>query len=150
MPAPVLTISQMREWEQATWAANRSEDDVIRRVGHIVADRAVRMTRPADLVIVLAGKGHNGDDARRASQNLFDREAQNKNSPEGEIRSTGNPLNAPKGSAAQITIAECRAANVLLDKEIDAIYAKASKERKITPAEVGSGAPASSRRMIMR
>ncbi|MSU64147.1 MAG: NAD(P)H-hydrate dehydratase [Pedosphaera sp.] len=74
MPVHVLTIAQMREWEQATWAAHRTEDDVIRRVGHIVADRAVRMTRPADLVIVLAGKGHNGDDARRASHNLFDRE----------------------------------------------------------------------------
>src|SRR5262245_40068926 len=74
MPAPVITVAQMREWERATWAAGRTEEDVIRRVGHIVADRATQMTRPADLVLVLAGKGHNGDDARHASQHLHDRE----------------------------------------------------------------------------
>jgi NAD(P)H-hydrate epimerase len=74
MPAPVITVAQMRDWEQATWAAGRTEAEVIRRVGHIVADRAAQMTRDADLVLVLAGKGHNGDDARDASQHLHDRE----------------------------------------------------------------------------
>src|SRR5438093_13447149 len=74
MPAPVISVAQMRDWEKATWAAGRTEEKVIRRVGHLVADRAVQMTRPADLVLVLAGKGHNGDDARHASQNLHDRE----------------------------------------------------------------------------
>jgi NAD(P)H-hydrate epimerase len=74
MPAPVVTVAQMRDWEQATWAAGRTEEAVIRRVGHIVADRAAQMTRPAELVLVLAGKGHNGDDARDASQHLSDRE----------------------------------------------------------------------------
>jgi NAD(P)H-hydrate epimerase len=74
MSAPIITVAQMREWEEATWASGRTRDEVIRRVGHIVADRALRMTRPADLVVVLAGKGHNGDDARHASQNLHGRE----------------------------------------------------------------------------
>ncbi|MCI0533997.1 MAG: NAD(P)H-hydrate dehydratase, partial [Verrucomicrobiales bacterium] len=46
----------------------------IRRVGHVVADRAAQMTRSGDLIVVLAGKGHNGDDARDASQHLHDRE----------------------------------------------------------------------------
>src|SRR5687767_1596665 len=74
MPAPVITVAQMRDWEQATWSAGRTEEAVIRRVGHIVADRAAQMTRPADLILVLAGKGHNGDDARHASQHFHDRE----------------------------------------------------------------------------
>ncbi|MBM3835504.1 MAG: NAD(P)H-hydrate dehydratase [Verrucomicrobia bacterium] len=74
MPIPVISMAQMREWEKATWAAGRSEADVIRRVGHIIAARAEQMTRPGDLILVLAGKGHNGDDARQTSQNLADRE----------------------------------------------------------------------------
>jgi hydroxyethylthiazole kinase-like uncharacterized protein yjeF len=74
MPIPVITVAQMREWEKSTWLAGRTEEDVICRVGHIVAVRAGQMTRAGDLVLVLAGKGHNGDDARRASQNFSDRE----------------------------------------------------------------------------
>lgn len=64
----------MRKWEKATWAAGRNEAEVISRVGHLVTARAKQMTRPGDLIVVLAGKGHNGDDARHASQNLTDRE----------------------------------------------------------------------------
>jgi hypothetical protein len=71
-------------------------------------------------------------------QNTFDREAQNPASPEGtgfNVPHTPNPLNAPQGSPLQATIAACRAANVQLDKDIDAIYMKAQSERKITSAE---------------
>src|SRR5437870_5595206 len=74
MPAPVITVAQMRDWEESTWAAGRTEQEVIRRVGHVVGDRAALMTRATDLVVVLAGKGHNGDDARHASQHHADRE----------------------------------------------------------------------------
>ncbi len=74
MPAPVLSVAQMRKWEKASWAAGRSEAEVISRVGHLVTARARQLTRPADLIVVLAGKGHNGDDARHTSQNLNDRE----------------------------------------------------------------------------
>jgi ADP-dependent NAD(P)H-hydrate dehydratase / NAD(P)H-hydrate epimerase len=74
MPIPILSVSQMRDWEKATWAAGRTETEVISRVGHIVAVRAKQMTRTGDLIVVLAGKGHNGDDARQASQNFSDRE----------------------------------------------------------------------------
>lgn len=74
MPIPVITVSQMREWEKATWAAGRTEAEVISRVGHIVAVRARHMTRTGDLILILAGNGHNGDDARQASQNISDRE----------------------------------------------------------------------------
>ncbi len=74
MPIPVIQVSQMREWEQSSWAAGRNEQEVISRVGHIVTQRACRMTRRGDLIVVLAGKGHNGDDARQCSRNFSDRE----------------------------------------------------------------------------
>jgi len=85
MPIPILTVSQMRDWEKATWAAGRSEADVISRVGYIVAQRAKQMTRPGDLIVVLAGKGHNGDDARQASRNFSDREVYLINVTEPEV-----------------------------------------------------------------
>lgn len=68
-------------------------------------------------------------------QNIFDREAKNPNSPEGDFAAPRNPLNAPLGSKAQVTIAECRAGNVKLDAEIDALYIKAKQAGKITPVE---------------
>src|SRR5215467_1385833 len=74
MPAPVLSVAQMRKWEKASWAAGRNEAEVISRVGHLVTARARQLTRQGDLIVVLAGKGHNGDDARHTSQNLTDRE----------------------------------------------------------------------------
>jgi len=73
MPAPVITIAQMREWEQATWAAGQTEAEVIRRVGKCVAGLAARFTRPGDQILILAGKGHNGEDARGAREYLADR-----------------------------------------------------------------------------
>ena len=66
MPVPILTVAQMREWEQATWAAGQPQAEVIRRVGQIVARRTLQLTRPGDSILILAGKGHNGDDARLA------------------------------------------------------------------------------------
>lgn len=74
MPVPVVSVSQMRAWEKATWAAKRTPGQVISRVGHILTARIQAITRPGDFVLVLAGKGHNGDDARQIVQNLSDRE----------------------------------------------------------------------------
>jgi NAD(P)H-hydrate epimerase len=74
MPAPILSVAQMRRWENATWAAKRTPSQVISRVGHILTARVKSMTRPGDFIIILAGKGHNGDDARQIVQNLADRE----------------------------------------------------------------------------
>ena len=74
MPVPVISVAEMREWEKATWAAKRAPAQVISRVGHIVTSRAKQLTRPGDLILILAGKGHNGDDARQTGQNLSDRE----------------------------------------------------------------------------
>lgn len=63
----------MRAWEDASWAAGRDQKEVIERVGHIVARRALRMTREDDRILVLAGAGHNGDDGRAAVAHLLNR-----------------------------------------------------------------------------
>jgi NAD(P)H-hydrate epimerase len=73
MPLPVVNLAQMRDWEFATWAAGQTEAEVIRRVGQKFAARARDLTRPGDTILILAGKGHNGDDARAAQDFLSDR-----------------------------------------------------------------------------
>lgn len=73
MSVPVINIAQMREWENATWAAGQTEVEVIRRVGKKIARRARKLTRTDDVILILAGKGHNGDDARAAAENLESR-----------------------------------------------------------------------------
>lgn len=73
MPLPVVSIAQMRDWEKATWAGGQTEAEVIRRVGKVVARHALQLTRSGDLLVILAGKGHNGDDARCAREDLADR-----------------------------------------------------------------------------
>jgi len=73
MPLPVLNISQMREWEKATWATGQTPGEVIRRVGVAVGHLASQLTRPGDLILILAGKGNNGADARAAREHLTER-----------------------------------------------------------------------------
>jgi len=63
----------MRDWENATWASGQAETEVIRRVGEALGRRAIEMTRPNDLILLLAGKGHNGDDVRAAQPHLPER-----------------------------------------------------------------------------
>jgi len=76
MAVPVITILQMRQWEAATWASGQTEADVIRRVGKRVAKRARKLTREDDAILVLAGKGHNGADARAAQEFLDERKVE--------------------------------------------------------------------------
>ncbi len=66
----------MREWERATWASGQTEAEVIRRVGRCVAETALRLTKRNDSILILAGKGHNGDDARCAREHLAERQVQ--------------------------------------------------------------------------
>ncbi|MEI8289693.1 MAG: NAD(P)H-hydrate dehydratase [Verrucomicrobiota bacterium] len=75
MPIPVISVAQMREWEAATWASGQTEAEVIRRVGKRVARRARKLTRAGDTILFLAGKGHNGDDARAAAREIEGRHA---------------------------------------------------------------------------
>ena len=70
MPVPVINLARMREWESATWAAGQTEAEVIRRVGKKIARRARKLTRSDDLILILAGKGHNGEDAVAAKEFL--------------------------------------------------------------------------------
>jgi ADP-dependent NAD(P)H-hydrate dehydratase / NAD(P)H-hydrate epimerase len=74
MPAPILSVAQMRTWENATWAAKRTPTEVISRVGHLLTTYTRQITRAGDAILILAGKGHNGDDARQVVLNLTDRE----------------------------------------------------------------------------
>jgi NAD(P)H-hydrate epimerase len=73
MPVPVISVAQMRQWEAATWAAGQSEAEVIRRAGCAVADCARRLTSASDRILIVAGKGNNGADARLAGEALTDR-----------------------------------------------------------------------------
>ena len=93
MPVPVVNLVQMREWERATWATGQTEAGVIRRVGQKIAARARELTRPGDSILILAGQGHNGDDARAAQKFLTERKIVTLN-----VASPGNDL--PKFKSA--------------------------------------------------
>lgn len=73
MPLPVISVAQMRDWENATWASGQTEEEVIRRVGKNLADHALRFTSDGDFILILAGKGHNGDDVRAARKHFANR-----------------------------------------------------------------------------
>ena len=73
MALPVITVAQMRQWEGATWAAGIKPADVIATAGQCVARAALRLTRAGERILILAGKGHNGDDARAAASGLGER-----------------------------------------------------------------------------
>jgi NAD(P)H-hydrate epimerase len=87
MPVPVISIGQMRDWERDTWASGQSEAEVIRRVGQVVAQHTLRLTKSGDVILILAGKGHNGDDARCTREHLADRRIDllEVNSPEADF-----------------------------------------------------------------
>lgn len=76
MSIPVVDVAQMRRWEEATWATGQSEEAVIRRVGELVARRALALTRDGDGILILAGPGNNGADARRAQPHLAQRQTE--------------------------------------------------------------------------
>lgn len=78
MPVPIISVKQMREWEEATWASGQSQEAVMRLAGRALARQAGKLTRLGEFVLIVAGKGHNGDDARFAaeSEELSGRELQ--------------------------------------------------------------------------
>ncbi|MDB6026096.1 MAG: Bifunctional NAD(P)H-hydrate repair enzyme [Verrucomicrobiales bacterium] len=73
MPLPIISVAQMREWEKATWATGQTEATVIALVGRAIAERLLQLTPAGTEILVLAGKGHNGDDAKAAIAHLSDR-----------------------------------------------------------------------------
>ena len=74
MSLPVITVEQMRRWEAATWETGKTEAEVIAQVGRIVARRALELTQPGDTILLIAGKGHNGDDVRAMTNHLPERD----------------------------------------------------------------------------
>jgi hydroxyethylthiazole kinase-like uncharacterized protein yjeF len=74
MPIPILSIAQMRQWERSTWKTGQTEEEIIRQVGRKLADCALELTAAGDRILIIAGKGHNGDDARQARRHLADRQ----------------------------------------------------------------------------
>jgi len=89
----------MREWERATWAAGVSDGAVMRRAGAAVAARALELTMPGDEILVLAGKGHNGDDARFAAEGLAGRKVRVVN-----VASPGDSLSVTRDAGAALVI----------------------------------------------
>ena len=75
MALPILTGEQMRLWEESTWASGMSEGEVIGRVGGKIAARVRELVQPGERVLLLAGRGHNGDDVRAAMPLLGDLDA---------------------------------------------------------------------------
>lgn len=92
---PILTTEQMRQWEEDSWKEGISQPDVIRTVGNKVADcllqtiydhaknrysslendpkeleKGIEQVMQTQQILVLAGPGHNGDDARVAANFL--------------------------------------------------------------------------------
>jgi ADP-dependent NAD(P)H-hydrate dehydratase / NAD(P)H-hydrate epimerase len=65
----------MRQWESASWTAGLSAEAVIEEVGRLLARRVLQLTDPGDALWILAGKGHNGDDARAIAPHLAGRQA---------------------------------------------------------------------------
>src|SRR5712671_2878124 len=76
MPLPIITVAQMREWEKATWASGQTERAVIQEAGAAIARKAEQLTKPGELILVLSGKGHNGDDARMAAEVIQNRKVE--------------------------------------------------------------------------
>jgi hydroxyethylthiazole kinase-like uncharacterized protein yjeF len=74
MPVPVISVEQMRAWERATWASGQTESAVIAHVGEVLAQHALALTQPGDSILLLAGRGHNGDDVRAMASHLHGRE----------------------------------------------------------------------------
>lgn len=73
MSVPVLSVAEMRSWEEATWSAGIRSKEVIARVGQALASRIRGLTGTADRILILAGRGNNGADARAALAHLESR-----------------------------------------------------------------------------
>ncbi len=74
----------MRAWEQATWDTGVREETVIDRVGQAIADWIRHHYPHAKRLLILAGKGHNGDDGRAAQAYLTDQTVDLVSVPEPE------------------------------------------------------------------
>lgn len=74
MAYPVLTPGEMRAWEESTWQNGISPESVIDRVGRMLAAEVQSRTRPGDRIVIVAGPGNNGADAKACARHLLDRQ----------------------------------------------------------------------------
>jgi NAD(P)H-hydrate epimerase len=70
MPLPVISVSQMRSWEERTWDHGTEPAAVMRKAGHRLAQEILSVTAAGDFILLLAGKGNNGGDTLIASELL--------------------------------------------------------------------------------
>jgi ADP-dependent NAD(P)H-hydrate dehydratase / NAD(P)H-hydrate epimerase len=70
MAIPVISVEEMRQWEARTWRQGITEEAVIDRVGQAIAEWLSERLNTGDHILVLAGKGHNGDDGIAAAKHL--------------------------------------------------------------------------------
>ncbi len=70
MPLPIISVAQMRDWEERTWEGGVSQKSVMTNAGLAVAQSALAMTPEGGGVLLVAGKGNNGGDTRIAAANL--------------------------------------------------------------------------------
>ncbi len=70
MPLPVISVAQMREWEERTWAAGTSVESVMQQAGEAVAAHIQTFALPDGPILFLIGQGNNGGDARLAAEAL--------------------------------------------------------------------------------
>ena len=75
MPLPVISVSQMRDWEERTWGEGVDPGAVMKKAGICLSKAILLSTEPGDFILLLAGKGGNGGDTRIASEQLRDRDA---------------------------------------------------------------------------
>jgi len=73
MPAPVVTVAQMRDWEAAAWADGRDVAEVMRLAGGAVARSATALTCERDFILLLVGPGNNGGDTKLAAEQITGR-----------------------------------------------------------------------------
>jgi ADP-dependent NAD(P)H-hydrate dehydratase / NAD(P)H-hydrate epimerase len=76
MALPVLTVAEMRAWEQASWEAGIQPGGVIAQVGERLASEILRTTPGDARILILAGPGNNGNDARATVPHLTSRRVQ--------------------------------------------------------------------------
>lgn len=74
MAYPVLTPAEMRAWEASTWESGVSPESVIDRVGRLLAAEISTRTRPGDRIVIVAGPGNNGADAKSCARHLSGRQ----------------------------------------------------------------------------
>ena len=72
MSVPVISVEAMRTWEQTTWDQGITELEVIDQVGQAIADWIKPILKQNGRVLILAGKGHNGDDGKATASHLPD------------------------------------------------------------------------------